>query len=207
LFLPHIFFHSGVKNPSFSCDLRDQLYLFIFTSLLFSSVFLTLYNTQSLSHSHSSLISSIFTKLMDFDSSVKTEIVDEETVMMEYDEENNQLDVEFCPVEHPVEPEEEDRPVKCPVPISSSLTHNSTEKTKPDWVKHRASSETPVYPPPRHVRNVRKRHNSFVEGNNSFFTRSMISTSHLQSHDDETTSRRSNVTIFRVLQQVHEFEP
>lgn len=40
---------------------------------------------------------------------------------MEYDEENNQLDVEFCPVEHPVEPEEEDHPVKCPVPISSSL--------------------------------------------------------------------------------------
>lgn len=44
---------------------------------------------------------------------------------MEYDEENNQLDVEFCPVEHPVEPEEEDRPVKCPVPTSSSLIHVS----------------------------------------------------------------------------------
>nr|ADQ43180.1 unknown [Schrenkiella parvula] len=130
----------------------------------------------------------------------KTESVVEETVTMEeYDEENNQVDVEFCPVEHPVEPEEEDRPVKCPVPISSSLIHNPTEKSKPEWVKHRASSETPVYPPPRHVRNVRKRHNSFVEGNNSFFTRS--------THDDETTSRRSNVTIYRVLQQVHEFEP
>lgn len=45
--------------------------------------------------------------------------------MMEYDEETNQFDVEFCPVEHPVEPEEEDRPVKCPVPISSSLIHVS----------------------------------------------------------------------------------
>ncbi|KAG7558456.1 hypothetical protein ISN45_Aa05g001100 [Arabidopsis thaliana x Arabidopsis arenosa] len=136
---------------------------------------------------------------MDFDSSGKRESV-EETVMMEYDEETNQFDVEFCPVEHPVEPEEEDRPVKCPVPISSSLIHKSTEKSKPGWVKHRASYETPVYPPPRHhVRNVRKRHNSFdVEGNNNFFTRS---------HDDETTSRRSNVTIYRVLQQVHEFEP
>ncbi|KAG7563273.1 hypothetical protein ISN44_As10g000960 [Arabidopsis suecica] len=137
---------------------------------------------------------------MDFDSSGKRESV-EETVMMEYDEETNQFDVEFCPVEHPVEPEEEDRPVKCPVPISSSLIHKSTEKSKPGWVKHRASYETtPVYPPPRHhVRNVRKRHNSFdVERNNNFFTRS---------HDDETTSRRSNVTIYRVLQQVHEFEP
>lgn len=49
----------------------------------------------------------------------------EETMMMEYDEETNQFDVEFCPVEHPVEPEEEDRPVKCPVPISSSLIHVS----------------------------------------------------------------------------------
>lgn len=149
--------------------------------------------------------------------------------MMEYDEETNQFDVEFCPVEHPVEPEEEDRPVKCPVPVSSSLIHvslvswkfnytkishfndyiivksiltvkKSMEKSKPGWVKHRDSYETPVYPPPRqHVRNVRKRHNSFdVEGNSNFFTRS---------HDDETTSRRSNVTIYRVLQQVHEFEP
>ncbi|KAJ4878010.1 Uncharacterized protein Rs2_43028 [Raphanus sativus] len=67
---------------------------------------------------------------------------------------------------------------------------------------------TPVYPPPRHVRNVRKRHNSFVEEKNSFFTRSMIPTSTLLSHDDEiTTSTRSNVTIYRALQQAHEFEP
>ncbi|XP_010502192.1 PREDICTED: uncharacterized protein LOC104779530 [Camelina sativa] len=132
---------------------------------------------------------------MDFDSSDKRESV-EETVMMEYDGETNHFDVEFCPVEHPVEPEEEDRPVKCPVPISSSLVHKPREKSKPGWVKHRASSyETSVYPPPRHhVRNVRKRHNSFdVEGNNNFFTRSH--------HDDETTtSRRSNITIYRVLQ-------
>ncbi|CAA7043739.1 unnamed protein product [Microthlaspi erraticum] len=143
---------------------------------------------------------------MDFDSSGKTESVVEETVMMEYDDEKNHFDVEFCPVEHPVEPEEEDRPVRCPVPVSSSLIHNSKKKSKPDWVKHRASCDTPVYPPPRHhVRNVRKRHNSFVEGNNSFFTRSMLSTS---STHEETTPRRSNVTIYRVLQQVHhEFEP
>ncbi|VVB03840.1 unnamed protein product [Arabis nemorensis] len=152
---------------------------------------------------------------MDFVSSDKTVSV-EETMMMEYDEETNQFDVEFCPVEHPVEPEEEDRPVKCPVPISSSLIHDSTEKTKPDWRKvHRASCEIPVYdsglPNPRHhVRNVRKRHNSFVEGNNNnnnFFTRSTISTSRSNDDDVTTKSRRSNVTIYRLLQQVHEFEP
>ncbi|CAH8384221.1 unnamed protein product [Eruca vesicaria subsp. sativa] len=131
---------------------------------------------------------------MDFNLSGKKDSV-EETILMEYDEENNQLDVEFCPVEHPVEPEEEDHPVKCPVPVSSSLIHNSTVKSKPGWVKHRASCDIPVYPPPRHVRNVRKRHNSFVEEKNSFFTRSMIPTSTLRSHDDETTSTRSNVTI------------
>ncbi|KAL0737432.1 hypothetical protein Bca4012_013642 [Brassica carinata] len=143
-------------------------------------------------------------KQMDFDLSGKTESM-EETVLMEYDEENNQLELEFYPVEHPVEPEEEDRPVKCPVPISSALIHNSTEKTKPDWVKHRASYETPIYPPPRHVRNVRKRRNSFVEGDSSFFRRSLFSSS---THEDETTSRRANVTtIYQVLQQVHEFEP
>ncbi|KFK33410.1 hypothetical protein AALP_AA5G009200 [Arabis alpina] len=146
---------------------------------------------------------------MDFIPSGKTENV-EETMMMEYDEEMNHFDVEFCPVEHPVEPEEQDRPVKCPVPISSSLIHNSREKTKPDWFKHRASCETPVYPPPRHhVRNVRKRHNSNVEGNNNnnFFTRSSISTSRSNNDDVTTTSRRSNLTIYRLLQQVHEFEP
>ncbi|KAJ0240473.1 Uncharacterized protein HA466_0221050 [Hirschfeldia incana] len=142
---------------------------------------------------------------MDFDPSGKTESM-EEAVLMEYDEENNQLEAEFCPVEHPVEPEEEDHPVICPVPISSALINNSKEKTKPDWVKHRASCETPVYPPPRHVRNVRKRRNSFVEGDNSFFRRSMFSTS---THDEEeTTSRRSTATtIYRVFQQVHEFKP
>ncbi|CAN8266829.1 unnamed protein product [Cochlearia groenlandica] len=142
---------------------------------------------------------------MDFDSLGKIEGM-EDTMLMEYVEENNQCNVEFCPVEHPVEPEEEDRPVKCPVPVSSSLIHNyATEKSKQEWVKQRASSETPVYPPPRHIRNVRKRHNSFVEhgnNNNTLFTRS--------SHDEEeTTSRRSNVTFYRLLsqQQIHHFHP
>lgn len=50
---------------------------------------------------------------------------------MEYDEEDNQLEAEFCPVEHPIEPEEEDRPVKCPVPISSALIHVSFVFWKP----------------------------------------------------------------------------
>lgn len=94
------------------------------------------------------------------------------------------------------------------IKIHFLIVKNSNEKSKPGWVKHRASCDTPVYPPPRHVRNVRKRHNSFVEEKNSFFTRSMIPTSTLLSHDDEiTTSTRSNVTIYRALQQVHEFEP
>ncbi|XP_023638757.1 uncharacterized protein LOC17884996 isoform X2 [Capsella rubella] len=181
---------------------------FLLLFRFFTSSFTLLY-TQALPtfHTSFSLLSfHLHPKLMDFDSSEKRESVEEEeTVMMEYDEETNQFDVEFCPVEHPVEPEEEDRPVKCPVSIPSSLIH-SREKTKPGWVKHRASSyETPVCPPTRHhVRNVRKRHNSFdVEaGNNNFFTRSH------HHHDDETTtSRRSNVTIYRVLQQVREFEP
>lgn len=31
------------------------------------------------------------------------------------------LDVEFWPVEHPMEPPDEDRPVKCPIPTASSV--------------------------------------------------------------------------------------
>ncbi|CAN7026582.1 unnamed protein product [Brassica rapa subsp. trilocularis] len=186
--------------------MQDQLLIIYFYLLTFSSFVYPFKHTNSLTFTTlSSLNSFIFTKLMDFLPPVKPESV-EEIVLMEYDEEDNQLEAEFCPVEHPIEPEEEDRPVKCPVPISSALIHNSTEKTKPGWVKHRASCETPVYPPPRHVRNVRKRRNSFVEGDNSFFTRSMFSTS--THHEEETTSRRSTATtIYRVFQQVHEFEP
>jgi len=56
--------------------------------------------------------------------------------MMEYDEETNQFDVEFCPVEHPIEPEEEDRPVKCPVPISSSLIHVSENNYTKSKISH-----------------------------------------------------------------------
>lgn len=30
-----------------------------------------------------------------------------------------EFDVEFWPVEHPMEPQDEDRPVRCPIPTSS----------------------------------------------------------------------------------------
>lgn len=33
-----------------------------------------------------------------------------------------QFDVDFWPVEHPMEPQDEDRPVKCPMSAASSIT-------------------------------------------------------------------------------------
>lgn len=38
--------------------------------------------------------------------------------------EHELLELEFWPVEHPLEPQDEDRPVKCPMPSASSVINN-----------------------------------------------------------------------------------
>lgn len=40
---------------------------------------------------------------------------------MDWHHHGGEVDMEFWPVEHPMEPPDEDRPVKCPMPDSSVL--------------------------------------------------------------------------------------
>ncbi|KAL4346409.1 hypothetical protein GQ457_17G000500 [Hibiscus cannabinus] len=76
--------------------------------------------------------------------------------------------VEFCPLEHPMEPRDEDRPVKCPMFASSSSSiddgkgHESSRKTleQPTLVNNGVAGLATTVEPP--VRVVRKRHHTLT---------------------------------------------
>ncbi|KAE8664624.1 ZIP metal ion transporter family isoform 1 [Hibiscus syriacus] len=88
-----------------------------------------------------------------------------------------ELDVDsFWPVEHPMEPQDEDRPVKCPMSASSSsmsdgkgheerVAAESSRKRseQPAMVKNRIVAMTAAEPP---VRAIRKRHHMLTCDNN-----------------------------------------
>lgn len=46
----------------------------------------------------------------------------ENGISVEYDHHDLELEVVFCPLEHPVEPLDEDRPLACPIPNSTILS-------------------------------------------------------------------------------------
>ncbi|XP_077241006.1 uncharacterized protein LOC143881665 isoform X2 [Tasmannia lanceolata] len=78
-----------------------------------------------------------------------------------------ELDVEFEPIDHPLEPFDEDRPVKCPMPNSSVLNEGGTRRERSaESLKKRAElsatigegkAVVPARPP---VQAVRKRHHA-----------------------------------------------
>ncbi|XP_038992369.1 uncharacterized protein LOC120115834 isoform X2 [Hibiscus syriacus] len=88
-----------------------------------------------------------------------------------------ELDVDFFwPVEHPVEPQDEDRPVKCPMSASSSSmgggkAHEERVAAESSWkrseqpkmVNNRNVAVTAAEPP---VRAIRKRHHMLTCDNN-----------------------------------------
>ncbi|XP_002521910.2 uncharacterized protein LOC8268151 isoform X1 [Ricinus communis] len=118
-----------------------------------------------------------------------------------------EFDVEFWPVEHPMEPQDEDRPVKCPIPTSSVINDGRVREEKyTESLRKRAELPTIVNeegivivatgPPPFQA--VRKRHHTLTHGDHIItpLTR-MPSLPPLPSQ---------NVTIFHMLQQLDEFE-
>ncbi|WCJ33684.1 hypothetical protein M5689_015033 [Euphorbia peplus] len=115
-------------------------------------------------------------------------------------------EVEFWPVEHPMEPQDEDRPVKCPIPTSSSLIDDGRigEERCAESLKKRAMKKEDIViadaeevPRPRpRPRAMRKRHHTLTNGNHTI----MPSTRRTPSFSPH------NVTIFQMLQRLDEFE-
>ncbi|XP_010527827.1 PREDICTED: uncharacterized protein LOC104805100 isoform X2 [Tarenaya hassleriana] len=144
----------------------------------------------------------VFSNLVDLrDSGVTGKAGNEETREMEDEGVDNdfevELDVEFCPVEHPVEPYDEDRPVKCPVPISSSVIH--VERTREVRESNLLRKDQTTEALSRPIRVVRKRHHTFTGRNDVAMAPTRVPT--LQT---PTISQESNLTIYRVV--VNEFE-
>ncbi|XP_022156065.1 uncharacterized protein LOC111023031 [Momordica charantia] len=109
------------------------------------------------------------------------------------------VDLEFWPLQHPMQPDDEDRPVICPMP-HSSLVHEGTmhngKRTAESWRK-RTEVSREVKVAETTVRVARKRHH------------------HTLSRPDHQTAGMSrlpplptaqNFTIFQMLQQLDKFE-
>ncbi|XP_057962862.1 uncharacterized protein LOC131154239 [Malania oleifera] len=113
---------------------------------------------------------------------------------------------EFWPIEHPMEPPDEDRPVKCPMPGSSALNNGGMhEKQFAESLGRRAELSAVVNEegmvvvaaePP--VRVVRKRHHTLTGRDHTIVPLiRMPLLPPLPVH---------NITIFEMLQQLDKFE-
>ncbi|TKY59758.1 hypothetical protein E2542_SST16852 [Spatholobus suberectus] len=116
---------------------------------------------------------------------------------------------DFCPVEHPMEPPDEDRPVKCPMPESSVINDDRMhEKRFAESLRKRgettgvvADRERPTtmdtQPP---ARGVRKRHHTLTHGGGDLVMTPLMRMPPLPPLPSQ------NITIFQVLQQLDKFE-
>ncbi|KAJ7954479.1 Cystic fibrosis transmembrane conductance regulator [Quillaja saponaria] len=122
-------------------------------------------------------------------------------------------DAEFWPVEHPVEPQDEDQPVKCPMPHYSSVINDGRTHEKRFVENLRKSIEvstvvmdgkrmvtTNVEPTEPPVRAVRKRHHNLTSEGDYIITPMMRMPPPLPQQPNQ------NVTIFQMLRQFDEFE-
>ncbi|KAK7319173.1 hypothetical protein RJT34_03891 [Clitoria ternatea] len=116
---------------------------------------------------------------------------------------------DFCPVEHPMEPPDEDRPVKCPMPESSVINDDRMhEKRFAESLRKRAETTgvaeegerrtTMDTEPP--ARGVRKRHHNLTHGGGDLVMTPLMRMPPLPPLPSQ------NITIFQVLQQLDKFE-
>ncbi|GMY18124.1 hypothetical protein FCV25MIE_13363 [Fagus crenata] len=121
------------------------------------------------------------------------------------------VDMEFWPVEHPMEPPDEDRPVKCPMPDSSVINEGGMNEKRLSESSMRRRAEVAVQPagvnrqrvaavvdadPP--VRAVRKRHHTLTRGDHIMTP--------LMRMPPLPPLPNQNITIFQMLQQFDNFE-
>ncbi|KAJ1430551.1 hypothetical protein SESBI_07692 [Sesbania bispinosa] len=114
---------------------------------------------------------------------------------------------DFFPVEHPMEPPDEDRPVKCPMPESSVISdERMNEKRFAESLRKRVetsgamaegerTASMDTEPP---ARGVRKRHHTLTHGGD------LVMTPLMRMPPGPLPSQ--NITIFQVLQQLDKFE-
>ncbi|KAL4638035.1 hypothetical protein ACB098_03G088200 [Castanea mollissima] len=128
-----------------------------------------------------------------------------------------EVDMDFWPVEHPMEPPDEDQPVKCPMPDSSVINCEKrisyeqeggvNEKRFGESLRKRAEATVPAAvnrqrvvavdaEPP--VRAVRKRHHTLTRGD-------YIMTPTMRMAPVPPLPNQ-NITIFQMLQQFDKFE-
>ncbi|XP_042490865.1 uncharacterized protein LOC122070725 isoform X2 [Macadamia integrifolia] len=117
------------------------------------------------------------------------------------------LDLEFKPIEHPVEPPDEDRPVKCPLPGSSvpndvqmqvdrlAESLRKRGELSSDMNEEEGMLVVAIEPP---ARAVRKRHHTLTRNHSipPLFNRAPL-----------PPLPNRNSTIFEMLQQCDEYEP
>ncbi|KAI4313618.1 hypothetical protein L6164_026581 [Bauhinia variegata] len=121
----------------------------------------------------------------------------------------DEKDADFSPVEHPVEPRDEDRPVKCPMPESSVINDGGMHEkrfaesfrkrievpaTMVDGNRERTAAMDPESP----ARAVRKRHHTLTNGD--------LGMTPSVSMPPLTPVPTQNVTIFQILQESDKFE-
>ncbi|KAK9226490.1 hypothetical protein WN943_011538 [Citrus x changshan-huyou] len=124
--------------------------------------------------------------------------------------EHELLELEFWPVEHPLEPQDEDRPVKCPMPSASSVINNDSRMEDQERIADSFRKRTEVPPdfsnregidvniePP--IRAVRKRHHHSLTSDDHNAQSLMRTPPHppLQSQ---------KITVLEMLQDFDKFE-
>ncbi|OMO60795.1 hypothetical protein CCACVL1_23866 [Corchorus capsularis] len=113
-----------------------------------------------------------------------------------------EFDIEFWPVEHPMEPPDEDRPVKCPMPASSSINidRKSFEESsrKRSEVPEMAARGVAVATAPP-VRAVRKRHHHTLTPVDDHIMKPLVRMPPLPPLPTQ------NLTIFQMLQEFDKF--
>uniref|UniRef100_A0A6N2M5I6 Uncharacterized protein n=1 Tax=Salix viminalis TaxID=40686 RepID=A0A6N2M5I6_SALVM len=119
-----------------------------------------------------------------------------------------ELDVEFWPVEHPMEPRDEDRPVKCPMPTSSvikngkaheeSLGKRADDLPLPAVMNKQGIFMVAAEP---QVRAVRKRHHTLTRPDHRVIAPNVTRMASLPAIPTD-----QNVTIFQMLREFDEFD-
>ncbi|XP_059659156.1 uncharacterized protein LOC132305542 isoform X2 [Cornus florida] len=147
----------------------------------------------------------------DFDKESLIPVIDEtrETRLrggMDVHQNGFQSEVEFWPVEHPIEPLDEDRPVKCPMPDSSIINDGQIHEERfPESLRKRTEQSAVVNKegmmvmsrePP--VRAVRKRHHTLTRRDQTITPLLRMPPLH--------PLPAQNVTIFQMLQHFDKFQ-
>ncbi|KAB5538007.1 hypothetical protein DKX38_015540 [Salix brachista] len=124
------------------------------------------------------------------------------------DLQNHPVDVEFWPVEHPMEPRDEDRPVKCPMPTSSviqngkaheeSLGKRADDLPLPAVMNKQGIFMVAAEP---QVRAVRKRHHTLTRPDHRVIAPNVTRMASLPAIPTD-----QNVTIFQMLREFDEFD-